>query len=208
MRYGFAAVCTLLLVVGGRLVQLQGLDHTDYAGAAAAQRVDTVALHALRGSILDRFGTPMAFTSDAQDITADPAQIPGDRRLYYAQKLAPLLGVPEQQLVTLISGTGEYSLLATALSPSVAQRVMALNLVGVYEQATTARQYPGRTTGGQRRRHRAHRRHRRGRHRAAVQRRAGRQGRQHDLRRRQHRQRQPEQPRHDRAGASTAPPSS
>lgn len=147
LRYGFAAVCTLLLVVGGRLVQLQGLDHTDYAGAAAAQRVDTVALHALRGSILDRFGTPMAFTSDAQDITADPAQIPVDRRLYYAHQLAPLLGVPEQRLVTLISGPGQYALLATALSPTAAQRVMALNLLGIYEQATTTREYPGRTTG-------------------------------------------------------------
>ena len=74
LRYGFAAVCTLLLVIGGRLVQLQGLDGSNYAGAAAAQRVDTIALHALRGQIVDRDGTVLAYTSDAQDITADPSR--------------------------------------------------------------------------------------------------------------------------------------
>ncbi|MDT4903020.1 MAG: hypothetical protein QOH52_1036, partial [Pseudonocardiales bacterium] len=44
LRYGFAAVCTLLLVIGGRLVQLQGIDRGGYAGAAQAQRVDTLRL--------------------------------------------------------------------------------------------------------------------------------------------------------------------
>src|SRR5205807_1519366 len=47
LRYGFAAVCTLLLIVGGRLVQLQGVDHGNYANAANAQRVNTITLHAL-----------------------------------------------------------------------------------------------------------------------------------------------------------------
>ena len=69
-------MCTLLLVIGGRLVQLQGLNHGNYASAAHAQRVDTIALHALRGTIIDRNGTVLAYTSDAQDITVDPKQIP------------------------------------------------------------------------------------------------------------------------------------
>src|SRR5690348_9379965 len=64
LRYGFAAVCTLLLVVGGRLIQLQGLDGGKYAGAAAAQRTYTNTLTALRGEIVDRNGTVLAYTSD------------------------------------------------------------------------------------------------------------------------------------------------
>ena len=145
-RYGFAAVCTLLLVIGGRLVQLQGLDHSDYAGAAAAQRVDTVELHALRGSITDRNGTAIAFTSNAQDITADPHQIAASSRGHYAQVLAPLVGQPEAKIVSALSVTSRYAVLATALSPVLAQKVMNLQLVGIYEQATTQRQYPSRTT--------------------------------------------------------------
>ena len=68
-------MCTLLLVIGGRLVQLQGLDGSKYAAGAAAQRVFTMTLHAIRGQIVDRDGTPLAYTSTAQDITADPLQI-------------------------------------------------------------------------------------------------------------------------------------
>ncbi|HEV7204405.1 MAG TPA: penicillin-binding protein 2 [Jatrophihabitans sp.] len=147
LRYGFAAVCTLLLVIGGRLVQLQGLDHGGYAGAAMAQRVDTLALHALRGQILDRNGVPLAYTSDAQDITADPQQVRFDERLDYANKLSPLLGVPAAQLVTLLSGKSQYAMLGQGLSPAAAQKVTDLKLAGIYTQATTQRQYPARTTG-------------------------------------------------------------
>jgi cell division protein FtsI (penicillin-binding protein 3) len=62
LRFGFAAVCTLLLVVGGRLVQLQALDSSKYAVAAAAQRTDRVTVHAMRGAILDRNGVALAYT--------------------------------------------------------------------------------------------------------------------------------------------------
>jgi cell division protein FtsI (penicillin-binding protein 3) len=146
LRFGFAAVCTLLLVIGGRLVQLQGLDHQHYASAAHAQRVDTVPVHALRGDILDRNGTVLAYTSAAQDITVDPLQIkPGDRAAY-AAKLAPLVGRTADQVIAVLSKPGQYAVLALALSPLQAQRIQDLTLPGVYTQATTQRQYPGHTT--------------------------------------------------------------
>jgi cell division protein FtsI (penicillin-binding protein 3) len=158
LRYGFAAVCTLLLVIGGRLVQLQGVDGSKYAGAAAAQRVDRVTLHAMRGQIVDRDGTPLAYTSSAQDITADPQQIKtaaaeqakltgrDDFVTSYADKLSPLVGVSAAKLVPLLTGPGQYAVLATALSPVTAQKITDLGLTGIYTQATTERQYPGRTT--------------------------------------------------------------
>ncbi len=138
---------TLLLVIGGRLVQLQGVDQGNLADQAAAQRIDTVTLHALRGSILDRNGTVLAYTSDAQDITADPKQVPAASRSMYAAKLAPLLQVPAMSILRGLAKGGQYALLATALSPTDAQKVMGLDLPGIYTQATTQRQYPGHTTG-------------------------------------------------------------
>jgi cell division protein FtsI (penicillin-binding protein 3) len=147
LRYGFAAVCTLLLVIGGRLIQLQGLNHGNYASAATAQRLDTIALHALRGSIVDRNGTVLAYTSDAQDITIDPKQIPAASRGQYALRLAPLLGMNPDAIVALLAQPGQYAMLAPATSPVVAQHVMDLKLPGIYTQATTERQYPGRTVG-------------------------------------------------------------
>ena len=79
MSIALVVVTVMLLVIGGRLVQLQAIDHADYANAATAQRVKVVPVHALRGSIVDRDGTPLAFTSGAQDITADPTQVPRGR---------------------------------------------------------------------------------------------------------------------------------
>src|SRR3954452_11492768 len=146
LRYGFAGVCTLLLVIGGRLVQLQGLDQANLSGQAAAQRVESVTLHALRGAILDRDGTPLAYTSDAQDVTADPAQVPARQHGRYAAALARVLGVQPSSILIALNKPGHYALLATALRPTTAQKVEGLRLPGIYTQATTQRQYPGRTT--------------------------------------------------------------
>ncbi|HEY2272943.1 MAG TPA: penicillin-binding protein 2 [Jatrophihabitantaceae bacterium] len=156
LRFGFAAVCTLLLVVGGRLVQLQALDSGKYAVAAAAQRTDRVTVHAMRGAIVDRNGVALAYTSTAQDVTADPRQITqaakqqpkGSPNLIvsYAKALAPLVGKSEYAVAKLINGTSQYAVVATAISPVAAQKVTNLNLIGIYTQPTTSREYPGHTT--------------------------------------------------------------
>jgi cell division protein FtsI (penicillin-binding protein 3) len=103
-------------------------------------------LHALRGAILDRNGTMLAYTSAAQDITVDPAQIKPDDRAGYAVKLAPLVGETPAQVIAVLSKPGQYAVLARALSPVAAQHIADLNLPGIYAQSTTQRQYPGHTT--------------------------------------------------------------
>lgn len=60
-RIALLVVLTLLVVVGGRLVQLQGLDGTRYAEAASEQRLVVLDLPAARGAILDRNGNPLAY---------------------------------------------------------------------------------------------------------------------------------------------------
>jgi cell division protein FtsI (penicillin-binding protein 3) len=139
-------VSVLLLVIGGRLVQLQAFDHADYAGAAAAQRVKVVPVHALRGAIVDRNGTPLAFTSGAQDITADPTQVAPVDRLRTAVALAPLLAKPVFTVMAELAKPGQYSLLGTALDSQTARQIEDLNLAGIYTQPTTQREYPGQTT--------------------------------------------------------------
>jgi cell division protein FtsI (penicillin-binding protein 3) len=146
-RVGFAAVCTLLLVIGGRLVQLQGFEHGHYSAAAEQQRLVPVALHALRGTILDRFGATLAYTSAAQDITVDPSQIRAAQRARYAARLAPLVGKDVAAVERILARSGHYALLATGLDPGLAQRITDLGLIGIYSQATTQRLYPGHSTG-------------------------------------------------------------
>jgi cell division protein FtsI (penicillin-binding protein 3) len=146
LRVGLAAVCTLLVVIAGRLVQLQGVDHANYAEAAAAQRLSTIELHALRGEIVDRYGTVLAYTTSAQDITADPQQIAASDRARYALQLSSLLNQPTVDLMRLLAGPGRYAVLARALPPQTARQVENLKLPGIYTQATTQRQYPGQRT--------------------------------------------------------------
>jgi cell division protein FtsI (penicillin-binding protein 3) len=149
---GFAAVCLLLAVIGARLVQLQGIDHSNYADAAAQQRSGSVELNALRGQIVDRNGTVLAYTTNAQDITVDPkilrdAGITGDKITEYAYKLAPLVAKSATDVAKILTTPGEYAVLAQALEPLAANKIIALDLKGIYTQATTIRQYPGQTTG-------------------------------------------------------------
>ena len=49
-------------------------------------------------------------------------------------------------VVTALGASGQYVKLASAVSVVNARKVTDLGLTGIYEQATTQRQYPGRTT--------------------------------------------------------------
>jgi cell division protein FtsI (penicillin-binding protein 3) len=144
---GFAAVCLLLTVIVGRLIQVQGLDHSGYANAAAEQRASSITLNALRGEILDRFGTQLAYTTDAQDITVDPQQVAAGDRAADAAKLAPLVKLSAAAVEQVLAAPGQYALLAAALPPVTANQIEKLDLTGIYTQATTQREYPGTTTG-------------------------------------------------------------
>ena len=126
MSIALVVVTVMLLVIGGRLVQLQAIDHADYANAATAQRVKVVPVHALRGSILDRDGTPLAFTSGAQDITADPTQVPAAERLNTAIALAPLLSKPVFSVMAELAKPGQYALLGTALDSQATRQIEEL----------------------------------------------------------------------------------
>ncbi|MGI8881819.1 MAG: peptidoglycan D,D-transpeptidase FtsI family protein [Jatrophihabitans sp.] len=147
LTFGFGVVCALLTVVGGRLVQLQGVDPGDYARAAAAERLTTITLNAARGEIVDRNGVVLAYTGGAKDVIADPSQISAGDRLNYAMQLAPLVGAKVNDIAALLSKPGRYAMLGRAISPGNATQIAKLNLAGVYEEATAKRLYPGGTTG-------------------------------------------------------------
>ena len=138
------------MLVGGRLVQLQGVDSGGYARAAAAEKLATMTLHASRGEIVDRNGVVLAYTGDAKDIVADPSQIAPQMRLEYAMRLAPLVGQPVNVVATQLSNGRRYALLGRAVAPGKAAQISdvvnSLGLRGIYVQATTQRLYPGAST--------------------------------------------------------------
>jgi cell division protein FtsI (penicillin-binding protein 3) len=144
---GFAAMCTLLVVLGGRLVQLQTLDGPRYAAAAQTPSLGTTEIPAERGRILDRDGRVLAYTVASRLVFADP-KIIGSHVDTAAAALAPLLGQPAAKLAPKLRRPGRYVVLARDVTPTNAARILAQKIPGIGTQDTTQRLYPGDTAAG------------------------------------------------------------
>ena len=75
LRGGLVVLLVLLTVLGGRLLQLQGVDPGGYASTAEGQRVVTSELVATRGSITDRSGEALAMSIDGRAVYGEPRVI-------------------------------------------------------------------------------------------------------------------------------------
>jgi cell division protein FtsI (penicillin-binding protein 3) len=131
----------VLSLIGGRLLQLQGLDRSAYAASAQDEQLQTVTLMANRGSITDRVGHPIATTVDVRDVVADPEQIkaPG----LAAAALSPLLHVNPAVLTSELEVHSQYALLTpTPVAPAVADAILALKVPGITTSDTSRRVYP------------------------------------------------------------------
>lgn len=138
---GFAALAALLAVLGGRLVQLQGVDGQQLAKRAQDQRLRTFDLPSLRGEITDRDGNVLAYSVEVRDIVADPTMVKDPARTAHA--LTGLLPMPEATLRAELSRTGTRNvLLARGLTPAEASRVKDAHLAGIFSQSDTRRLYP------------------------------------------------------------------
>jgi cell division protein FtsI (penicillin-binding protein 3) len=144
---GFAAVCTLLVVLGGRLVQLQAFDGPRYAAAAQTPILGTTEIPAERGRIVDRDGRVLAYTVASRLVFADP-KIVGSHASTAAAVLAPLLRQPAAKLEPLLRRPGRYVVLARDVTPTNAARILAQKIPGIGTQDTTQRLYPGDTAAG------------------------------------------------------------
>src|SRR6476661_9618391 len=78
-------------IIFGRLVWLQVIGHDELLRMAEQQQQRTEEVQALRGSILDRTGQPLAKTLPADSVVVDPQKIP-DLKIA-ADKLSRTLGV-------------------------------------------------------------------------------------------------------------------
>ena len=71
LRLGLGVMLTLLLVVGGKLFMVQGLDVGGMAEAALNNRLTPIELPAERGSILDANGTVLANSVIRYNVVVD-----------------------------------------------------------------------------------------------------------------------------------------
>jgi cell division protein FtsI (penicillin-binding protein 3) len=136
----FGLFFILLVLAGGRTLYLAALKGGSLRKAAATQQLTAEAVPAQRGSITDRNGIDLAVSEPAQDISATPYLV--KEPLAAAQKLAPLLGVAQPQVLRDLSERSGFVYLKRALPAKQAHAVMALKIAGIDGAPVMHRVYP------------------------------------------------------------------
>ncbi len=108
--------------------------------AAATQQVQELTLPAPRGTITDRTGAVLAVSEPASDVSATPYLVRQPLRV--AAALAPLLGVPDSELLGKLSEDGGFVYLARRLPAARANEVRRLGIEGITLTPSTRRTYP------------------------------------------------------------------
>jgi len=128
--------------VVGRLGWLQVVRAADLAALAEKQYSRTVVLQAQRGPIVDRQGAPLATSSPAESLFAEPRAIDHPARV--AARLAPLIGVPDRELRGSLTSGKSFVWLRRRLPPATAAAVRALREPGLGFVPEPLRLYPNR----------------------------------------------------------------
>lgn len=133
-------------VIEGRLVHLQVIQHDDLMARAEANQQRTIKPDAPRGAIVDRHGTILAYTVDADAIAADPTLITD-----VAGTVAAVCGAlrdcdqkERADLTARLSTRKRFAFIrrSRALSSEQVERVASLKLPGVVLTNDTRRYYP------------------------------------------------------------------
>lgn len=152
-------VLVVMSLFVGRLVQLQGLDASALAADALGNRLVTDRLPAVRGDITDSEGVVLAHTVERRDVTVDQVLVPeyevesGDELVQVgvdgaAADLAPLLGMPEDEVRDALTGDARFAYVAKGITPEVWRKVSALAIPGVLSEQRSERIYPAGAVGG------------------------------------------------------------
>ena len=138
----FMSLC--VLAIAWKVGNLHIIDRDFLQGEGDARTIRTIPLVANRGLILDRNGEPLAVSTPVQSIWVNPGEIADE----YAAiaLLAKTLELNPEVLASNIKNKLaqelEFWYVKRRLSPADAERVMALDIVGVYAQQEYQRFYP------------------------------------------------------------------
>jgi cell division protein FtsI/penicillin-binding protein 2 len=136
----FAGFLLCFAIVLGRAVWLQGVQGAQLASEASYQQTEAVTVPGLRGSLLDRFGNPLAVSEDAATIYATPYQVKHAART--AEELARILELDPAEVLADITEDSGFSYVAQRVDLPTAARVERLELPGIGQLPDSRRSYP------------------------------------------------------------------
>ncbi|GAB3846379.1 peptidoglycan D,D-transpeptidase FtsI family protein [Nesterenkonia populi] len=164
LRIGLAVALMMMVLLGGRLFQVQGLDMDGHAQEAVSERLRTVPLPAERGDILDTEGRVMASSVERYDIVVDP-RLTEDYTVYdedsglrlpitvreTAEELARILESDADDIEERMTRDPEeyhWVPLARSVTPEQRSQVMELQAPGISAEPQSARTYPAGPVAG------------------------------------------------------------
>ncbi len=130
----------LVTIVAGRVVDLQVIQGPTLAAAAEKSRMREVVIPAVRGDITDANGVPLATTVAARNVTVDQTMV--EDVAATAAALASVLGGDASAYAPRLAGERRFIYIAKNVTPETWAKVRALNLPGVFSEATSTRVYP------------------------------------------------------------------
>lgn len=162
MRFTLFAVLIVLVVLGARLVWVQGIDPTDAAAVATKNRSSgDVSIPAKRGQILDADGNVLATSTIRYDLVVDQRQVKDTFRRKDAntgkivvaktedgvRELAQVLGLDAQAVHTAFFGKEGakkkgYSVITKNITPEANDKAREIGLTWLASEETTQRSYP------------------------------------------------------------------
>lgn len=166
LRVGLGLMLTLLLVVGGKLFLVQGLDVGGMAEAALKNRLTPIELPAERGSILDSSGTVLASSVIRYNVVVDQTvntktdsfhrlePVDGKDQLVKVTRdqgisdLASVLGMDTNAVRAALTGNQRYYIVAKDVMPDVEDRISKLQIPGLVTEGTSKRVYPNGSVAG------------------------------------------------------------
>jgi cell division protein FtsI/penicillin-binding protein 2 len=136
----FAGFLLCFSVICARAVWLQGVRGAQLSSEAAYQQTEDVTVPGLRGSLLDRYGNPLAVSEDAATIYATPYQVKNPPR--EADKLAKLLDLRPAEVLESLTAESGFSYVAHKVDLPTAARIEHLELPGIGQLPDSRRAYP------------------------------------------------------------------
>ena len=133
-----------MLVIGGRLVQLQVQRHEELASRARNQQFSSIETAPTRGQVLDRQGRELARSLDTESFYSDPSEVKNVEET--ARKIAAITGIDRAELVKKFNeaqdANKKFIWLIRRLEMERAAKLDALELDGVYSRKEPKRYYP------------------------------------------------------------------
>jgi len=136
----FAAFFLCFSVVVARALWLQGVRGGALASQASYQQTEMVTVPGLRGRVLDRRGLELAVSEDAASVFATPFQVKDPART--AARLAPLLDIPEDDVLKELSSGSGFVYLARKVGMPAAARIERMEIAGIGTHPDSRRTYP------------------------------------------------------------------